>query len=102
MIRSPPRSTPFPSTTLFRSTAFQLAAVNVSDAADTVPSVRSLLEIGITTSATGWLVNWTVNVAVPPASGSEKPPADLPAPVAPAFPLLLPQKTPRFPPDQLR
>ena len=47
---------------------FQFAAVNVSAAGKTVPSVASLDESGIVTSAVGWLVRTTVNVAVPPIS----------------------------------
>src|SRR2546427_654271 len=47
---------------------FQFAVVNVSEAGDTVPSVRSELVNPTVTFAVGWLVRTTVNVAVPPAS----------------------------------
>ncbi len=47
---------------------FQSAVVNVRLAGATVPSAGLPLETAITTSATGWLVSLTVNVAVPPAS----------------------------------
>src|SRR5947207_1134098 len=46
----------------------QFAVVNVTLAGATVPSAGLLLEIGIVTSAVGWLVSTIVNVAVPPAS----------------------------------
>ena len=49
-------------------TTFQLAAVNVRLAGDTVPSVASLLLTPIVTSPVGWVSSTTVNVAVPPAS----------------------------------
>src|SRR5438045_6585634 len=51
----------------------QFAVVNVRLAGATVPSARLPLVTGITTSATGWLVNRTVNVAVPPASVVTRP-----------------------------
>ncbi len=47
---------------------FQLAAVKVSDAGRTVPSVASLDERPTVTSAVGCEFRTTVNVAVPPAS----------------------------------
>ena len=47
---------------------FQLPDVNVSEAGDTVPSVRSLDERPMVTFADGWLSSTTVNVAVPPPS----------------------------------
>ena len=47
---------------------FQLAAVKVRLPAETVPSVASLDDMPIVTSAVGWLFSTTVNVAVPPAS----------------------------------
>ena len=47
---------------------FQLAGVNVSDAGATVPSVRSQELSPTVTSAVGWVLSTTVNVAVPPAS----------------------------------
>ena len=58
-------STPVTVTTRAR---FQFAAVKVSDETDTVPSVPSAEAIEIVTSAVGWLVSTTLNVAVPPAS----------------------------------
>src|SRR5215213_9566237 len=47
---------------------FQLAAVKMSVAGLTLPSVGSLLLRPIVTFAVGWLSNLTVKVAVPPAS----------------------------------
>ena len=47
---------------------FQLAVVNVRLGELTVPSVGSLELSPMVTSAVGWLVSTTVNVAVPPAS----------------------------------
>ena len=47
---------------------FQLAAVKVRLPVETVPSVASLDDRPIVTSAVGWLFSTTVNVAVPPAS----------------------------------
>ena len=52
---------------------FQLAGVNVSDAGATVPSVVSLLDRAIITSALGWVSSTTVKSAVPPASVVIKP-----------------------------
>src|SRR5437016_4077132 len=52
---------------------FQSSAMNVRLDADAVPSVGSLLETGTTTSATGWLVSTTLNVATPPASVVTRP-----------------------------
>ena len=46
----------------------QLAAVKVRLAGETVPSVVSLQDRAIVTSAVGWLSSMTVKVAVPPAS----------------------------------
>ena len=46
----------------------QSAGVNVTDAGDTVPSVRSFDESPIVTLADGGLSSTTVNAAVPPAS----------------------------------
>ena len=45
-----------------------MAGVNVRDAGDTVPSVRSLEERAIVTSAVGWALRATVNVPDAPAS----------------------------------
>ena len=52
---------------------FQFAVVNVKPAGLTLPSVGSLLESPIVTSAVGWLASSTVNVAVPPASVVTRP-----------------------------
>ena len=52
---------------------FQLAAVKVNVAGDTVPSVVSLDEMPIVTSAAGCVLSTTVNVAVPPASVVTRP-----------------------------
>ena len=46
---------------------FQLAAVKISDAGDTVPAPVFELESWTVTSAVGGLFNTMVNVAVPPA-----------------------------------
>ena len=51
----------------------QLAAVKVRLAGETVPSVVSLLDRAIVTSAVGWLPSTTVKVAVPPASVVTRP-----------------------------
>src|SRR5262245_58667803 len=48
--------------------ASQLAAVNVSDDGETVPSVVSFELTPTVTSAVGCAVSTTLNVAVPPAS----------------------------------
>ena len=48
--------------------AFQLAAVKVRLAGATVPSVVSLEDRPMVTSAVGWVLSTTVKVAVPPAS----------------------------------
>ena len=57
---------------------FQLAGVKVKFAGDTVPSVVSLLESAIVTSAVGWLVSTTVKAALPPASVvTRSPPIDV-------------------------
>src|SRR5436190_441374 len=48
--------------------ARQLAAVYMSEAGATVPSVRSFDDSPIVTFAVGWLVRFSVIVAVPPAS----------------------------------
>ena len=47
---------------------FQFAGVNVRLAGLTAPSVTSLVLRPMVTSAVGWVVSTTVNVAVPPAS----------------------------------
>src|SRR5437867_3292076 len=47
---------------------FQFAAVNVTLAGATVPSVRELKGDAYGTFAVGWVFKTTVNVAVPPAS----------------------------------
>ena len=47
---------------------FQFAVVKVRLAGLTVPSVVSLELSAIVTSAVGWVLSTTVNVAVPPAS----------------------------------
>ena len=47
---------------------FQFAAVNVTDAGATVPSVVSSEESAIVTSAVGSVFSTTVKVAVPPDS----------------------------------
>ncbi len=49
------------------------AAVNVSEAGETVPSVRSELLRPMVTSAVGTEVRTTVNVAVPPPSEVTRP-----------------------------
>ena len=46
----------------------QFAAVKVTLAGETVPSLVSLELRPIVTSAVGWVFRTTVNVAVPPAS----------------------------------
>src|SRR5882672_4550277 len=52
---------------------FQIALVKVSNAGETVPSVRSSELSAIVTFATGWLVRTTVNVAVSPVSVVDRP-----------------------------
>src|SRR5262245_39236730 len=52
---------------------FQFAAVKLTDTGDTVPSAVLELDRPIVTSAVGWLVSTTVNVAVPPASVVTRP-----------------------------
>ena len=47
---------------------FQLAAVKIRLAGETVPSVVSLLDSAMLTSALGWVSSTTVKLAVPPAS----------------------------------
>ena len=47
---------------------FQLATVKVRLAGVAVPSVVSLLDRAMLTSALGWLLSTTVKLAVPPAS----------------------------------
>ena len=47
---------------------FQVPVVKVSAAGATVPSLVSLEVTAIVTSAVGWALSTTVNVAVPPAS----------------------------------
>ncbi len=54
---------------------FQVAGVIVTLAGDTVPSVRSLDDSAITTSATGWLLSVMPNVALPPCSVVTRPAA---------------------------
>src|SRR5438093_1100013 len=61
---------------------FQFAAVNVSEAGATVPSVRSLDDSAIVTLAADWLRKANVHVAVPPASVGVSP--DVGLPVIPA------------------
>src|ERR1044072_6885794 len=61
-----------PVTVTVRAT-FQLAAVNVRLAGETLPSAGLLLEIGITTVAVGWAWSRTVTVAVPPHSAVTRP-----------------------------
>src|SRR5207249_12265951 len=52
---------------------FQSDAVNLIEAGDTVPSVRSELDNGMVTSAVGCVSSTTVNVALPPASVVARP-----------------------------
>ncbi len=52
---------------------FQFAGVNVRLVGATEPSAPFPDETGTATSATGWLVSTTVNVAVPPASVVTRP-----------------------------
>ena len=65
---SPSSSTSSPPVTVTVWGMFQLAAVKVSEATETAPSVGSELERLIVTSAVGCEVRTTVKVAAPPAS----------------------------------
>src|ERR1051326_7534735 len=61
-----------PVTVTVRAT-FQLAAVNVRLAGETLPSAGLLLGIGIPSFAVGWVWSRTGNVAVPPHSAVTRP-----------------------------
>ena len=52
---------------------FQSALVKVSDTGAAVPSLASLDERVMTTSASGWVFSTTENVAVPPLSVVTRP-----------------------------
>src|SRR4051812_41924855 len=54
--------------------AFQFAGVNVSVSVSTLPSVRSLVAIGMTTLLAGCALSATVNIACPPDSVVVRPP----------------------------
>ena len=68
--------------------AFQLSVVKLKVEGDTDASVVSLTDTGIVTVAEGWLVSFTVNVAVDPDSLTEPLAEDNKNPAVPSLSIL--------------